>query len=64
MNKDFLEGLSNVIRGLENIEVKGKANLLNLGGSIAILEELRQQYITDMTQRAAVNDKEPQNPKE
>lgn len=50
MNKEIIEGLSNVIRGLGNIEVKGKANLLNLGGCIAILEELQQKCVAYMAQ--------------
>lgn len=46
MDKESIEKLSSVIEVLGNIEVKGKANLLNLGGCIAILEEVRQACST------------------
>lgn len=50
MNKEIIKKLSEVIQGLERIEVKGKNNLLNLGGSIAMLEEIRQACITNLTE--------------
>lgn len=34
--------LMSVITALNSIEVKGKANLMNLGGCIAVLEEICQ----------------------
>lgn len=55
MNSETLEKLSNVIQVLGNIEVKGKTNLLNLGGSIAILEEVLQ---------GCINAKPTETPKE
>lgn len=45
MEKELIEGMSAVIRALENVEVKGKTNLINLSGCIAILENMRQKYI-------------------
>lgn len=50
MNKEMIERLSGVIEVLGNIEVKGKTNLLNLGGCIAILEEIRQAYVASTLQ--------------
>lgn len=45
MSKENIENLSSVIEVLGNVEVKGKNNLLNLGGCIAILEEIRQSCL-------------------
>lgn len=45
MSKESIEKLSSVIKVLENIEVKGKSNLLNLGGCIAVLEEIRKSVL-------------------
>lgn len=45
MSKESIESLSNVIEALGNIEVRGKTNLLNLGGCIAVLEEIRQSCL-------------------
>ena len=35
-----LNRLSSVMSALNNIEVKGRSNLINLSGSIAIIEEI------------------------
>lgn len=51
MDKESIEKLSSVIDVLGNIEVKGKVNLLNLGGCIAVLEEMRQSYSTAMSDK-------------
>lgn len=48
MNKEIIKKLSEVIQGLERTEVSGKDNLLNLGGSIAILEEIRHDCIISL----------------
>lgn len=53
MNKEMIERLSSVIEVLGNIEVKGKANLLNLGGCIAILEEMRQACVSSISQETS-----------
>ena len=53
MNKEMIGKLSSVIEVLGNIEVKGKTNLFNLGGSIAILEEIRQSCVSQITQAAS-----------
>lgn len=37
---DVLKKLNSVITALNGVDVKGKTNLMNLGGSIAILEEV------------------------
>lgn len=50
MNKEAMEKLSSVIEVLGNIEVRGKTNLLNLGGCIAVLEEIRQACLTSTPQ--------------
>lgn len=52
MNRETIEKLSSVIEVLGNIEVKGKANLLNLGGCIAILEEVRQVCVSSTSQES------------
>lgn len=49
MNKEMVDKLSSVIDVLGHIEVKGKNNLLNLGGSIAILEEVRQNFLETLS---------------
>ena len=43
MNKEDIEKISAIIQVLGNIEVKGKTNLLNLGGCISMLEEILQR---------------------
>ena len=43
MNEEQLEKISAIIQALGNIEVRGKVNLLNLGGCISMLEDIRQQ---------------------
>lgn len=53
MDKEMVERLSSVIEVLGNIEVKGKANLLNLGGCIAILEEMRQTCVSSVSQKTS-----------
>ncbi len=53
MDKEMIERLSSVIEVLGNIEVKGKANLLNLGGCIAILEEMRQTCVPSVSQKTS-----------
>ena len=40
MNKNILNKIASVINALNGIEVKGKTNLMNLSGSIAVLEEV------------------------
>lgn len=42
MNKQILNKLASVVNALNNIEVKGKSNLMNLGGCIAVIEEVCQ----------------------
>jgi hypothetical protein len=42
MNETMLNKIGSVINALNGIDVKGKNNLMNLGGCIAILEELYQ----------------------
>lgn len=42
MNEDTRVKLASVVEVLGNIDVKGKTNLLNLGGCIAVLEDLLQ----------------------
>lgn len=49
MNKEIIEKISSVIEVLGNTEVKGRNNLLNLGGSIAILEEVRQSCLESLS---------------
>lgn len=46
MNTQILNKLTSVVNALNNIEVKGKANLMNLGGCIAIIEEVCQEIAT------------------
>lgn len=40
--REILQKLTAVIAALENVTVKGRANLNNLGGSIEMLERLRE----------------------
>lgn len=46
MNNQILNKLASVVNALNNIEVKGRANLMNLGGCIAIIEEICQEINT------------------
>ncbi|MBQ7821301.1 MAG: hypothetical protein IJ391_03360 [Clostridia bacterium] len=46
MNTQILNKLASVVNALNNIEVKGKANLMNLGGCIAIIEEVCQEIVS------------------
>lgn len=40
MKNELIQKLDAVCKTLENIEVKGKANLMNLSGCIMVVEEL------------------------
>ncbi len=40
MKDELIQSLSVVLNALDNIEVKGKANLANLSGSIAMIENV------------------------
>lgn len=40
MKDEILQRLAVVLNALNNIDVKGKANLANLSGSIAMVEEV------------------------
>ena len=40
MKNEILQTIASVIGALNNIEVKGKQNLMNLAGAIGILEDL------------------------
>ena len=40
MKNEILQTLASVIGALNNIEVKGKQNLMNLAGAIGVLEDL------------------------
>lgn len=42
MNEDLIVRLRSIIGVMNNIEVKGRQNLLNLGGAIEALEKLGQ----------------------
>lgn len=42
----IIQTLTAVIAALENVTTKGKTNLNNLGGSIEILERLREEVKT------------------
>lgn len=53
MNSEILQKLSSVIAALNNIEVKGKQNLINLYGAIAALDEIGNEIY----QAEAVRDK-------
>lgn len=55
MNSEILQKLSSVIATLNNIEVKGRQNLLNLYGAIAALEEIGN----DIYKTEAERDKHP-----
>ena len=41
MKNDILQRLTLAINALNNVEVRGKANLANLSGSISLLEEIK-----------------------
>lgn len=43
MNSQILNKLASVVNALNSIEVKGKTNLMNLGGCIAVVEEVCQE---------------------
>lgn len=40
MKNEIMQRLAVVLNALNNIDVKGKANLANLSGSIAMIEEV------------------------
>lgn len=40
MKNEILQTLASVIGALNNIEVKGRQNLMNLAGAIGVLEDL------------------------
>ena len=40
MKNEILQTIASVIGALNNIDVKGKQNLMNLAGAIGILEDL------------------------
>lgn len=40
MDNEIAAKISSVINALNTIEVKGKTNLVNLGGCIAVLEDI------------------------
>lgn len=46
MKQDILTKIAAVLNALENVSVKGKQNLGNLSGSIAVLEEVCQALNT------------------
>lgn len=58
MNNQILNKLASVVNALNNIEVKGKANLMNLGGCIAIIEEICQDINTTNDKPTKTNVKE------
>lgn len=43
MKDEILQTITSVIGALNNIEVKGRQNLMNLVGAIGVLEELAQK---------------------
>jgi len=53
MNKNILNKVASVINALNGIEVKGKTNLMNLSGSIAVLEEVCQEIANTPEEPAA-----------
>lgn len=60
MNKQILNKLASVVNALNNIEVKGKSNLMNLGGCIAVIEEVCQDIagtISESTEAEATDEK-------
>lgn len=60
MNKQILNKLASVVNALNNIEVKGKSNLMNLGGCIAVIEEVCQDIagtISEPTEAEATDEK-------
>lgn len=59
MKEDFLKCLAVVLNALDNITVQGRQNLANLSGSIAILEEMRNNLLEcEITQRKKEEKKE------
>lgn len=50
IDKEILEGLQNVTNALNHVSCEGMQNLLNLGGSIGILNEIIQNLIIRMEQ--------------
>lgn len=48
MKETILARMGEIIHALGNIDVKGKQNLLNLGGSIAMLEEVYHQISKEL----------------
>ena len=55
MNKDIVNKIVSVINALNGIEVKGKTNLMNLSGSIAVLEDVCQEIINSTEETATKN---------
>lgn len=47
MNIENTNKLLSVINALNNTEVKGKINLMNISGSIAVLEDMYQSMIDE-----------------
>ena len=43
--EELIQKLSAVINALDNVEVKGRVNLMNLGGCIALLDEVCQDIV-------------------
>jgi len=52
MKNDILGRLSAVLSALNSISVCGKANLANLSGSIAVLEEVKEIVAVSEIQKA------------
>lgn len=55
MNKDIVNKIVSVVNALNGIEVKGKTNLMNLSGSIAVLEDVCQEIINSTEETATKN---------
>ena len=55
MNKDIVNKIVSVVNALNGIEVKGKTNLMNLSGSIAVLEDVCQEIINNTEETATKN---------
>lgn len=49
-DKEIIEKLQNVITALNHVSCEGMQNLLNLGGSIGILNEITQNLMIRMEQ--------------
>ncbi|MBQ7718747.1 MAG: hypothetical protein IJT38_05550 [Clostridia bacterium] len=43
--EELIQKLSAVINALDNVEVKGRVNLMNLSGCIALLDEVCQDIV-------------------